>query len=685
MANKRAPEPLSFRPSARLQRYLGRELISDPNLAVIEFVKNAYDAGATEVLIEFELDASPDRLVIADNGSGMTEVEFRDNWMHPGFSHKAADAPPAPVAAGPGSRSQARQLQRVRIPAGEKGLGRMAAGRLGDSMDVYTRPSSALPWFHVRFVWSEFEDMTLAMDEVRVKPDLDSAPPRGFDQGTVVVIEGLSQKWDGRVRGRPVRGRKRTKLGRLRQDLEYFVRPLSGNVGDFRIDLESDRAAEAEDLGPITRVTAADAAEYAYSFEFFAKNGQAVVARKVSRGEEVAESANALREEDFPPVPVKVDDADDGEVPAPLQCGPFRGTFYYSPPPASSRATESLPMGVLLFRDGVWVEPYGIDEDDWLGVAARKAQRQGHAAIQPNTMTGHVEISRQHNPELHDMSNRMGLLENEESEEFLYLVRQEFRHFERMVYEEVLEPRWKGNKAKEAVRKARGEVDAASVFMRSLAHSVRQPLEGLQVEMGTLQELVRRSDIPEATRDALVSLAQRAEEHTTNAAQFVEQALRFDVPDFRQLPVSEILDSVEVDCRASARSRGVELTFEGPRSRSEIVVPAELVIMALESVVENAIRAPRAEGVSPQVSVMAAAVDTACMVVVRDNGTGIADYRAGQSLASIRSTSGRPGVGLKLAELGARASQGRLEVLASGPEGTVMAFTLPTRASGLEF
>lgn len=678
------PHPVSFRPSARLQKYLGRELISDPNLAVIEFVKNAYDAGATNVLVDFVLDHAPPRLVIADNGGGMTEEEFRENWMQPGFSHKAQDAPPARAVSGPGSRSEARKLQRVRIPAGEKGLGRMAAGRLGDSMDVYTRPSAELPWFHVKFVWSEFDDMSLPMDRVTMTPDFTSEPPDGaFEAGTVIVIDGLSQKWDGRIRGRPVRGRKRTKLGRLRQDLEYFVRPLKAGQGTFEIELSSDRAADHDDLGRISARTAEESAEYVYSFSYSSKSGHAVVVRSIRRGGEVAEVSGARETESFPPEVATMADADGDVGPAPLLCGPFKGTFYYSPPPATVRAAEALPMGVLLFRDGVWVEPYGIDEDDWIGVAARKAQRQGHAAIQPSTLTGHVEITRESNPELHDMSNRMGLLENDEAEEFLYLVREEFRNFERIVYEEFLSQRWQ-SKAEKAGTKARGEVDAAAVFMRSLAHSVRQPLEGLQVEVGTLRELVRRDDIPKDARTLLEGVAERAGAHVNNAANVVAQAVRFDVPDFQQVSVADLLEAVRSACDASARSRGVELTFEGPRSgASSVLVPAQLVVTALTSVVDNAVRAERPAGREPTVRVVATGDSGTCMVAVEDNGTGIVDWRPDAPVSSIRSTSGRPGVGLVLAELSARASQGSLKIVASGESGTAVVLTLPTRARGL--
>src|SRR4051794_27081546 len=85
-------EALYFKPAARLQRFLGRELIADPNLAIGEFIKNAYDAGASRVVVEFIVAGrrSFDQIIrIADDGVGMTFAEFRTNWMAPGYSEKA--------------------------------------------------------------------------------------------------------------------------------------------------------------------------------------------------------------------------------------------------------------------------------------------------------------------------------------------------------------------------------------------------------------------------------------------------------------------------------------------------------------------------------------------------------------------------------------------------------------------
>ena len=96
--------------------------------------------------------------------------------------------------------------------------------------------------------------------------------------------------------------------------------------------------------------------------------------------------------------------------PGSLECGSFCGTMYYAPLSGSARRLQDLHIqtGVFVYRDGVRVEPYGAPDDDWLGAQARKATRQGYAAIQPKQLYGFVAISKRTNPDLIDMSTAKG-------------------------------------------------------------------------------------------------------------------------------------------------------------------------------------------------------------------------------------------------------------------------------------
>ncbi|PMZ79024.1 ATP-binding protein, partial [Pseudomonas sp. FW306-2-11AD] len=69
-----SPDKLRFRPKARIIRTIGDQLISGPEAAVIELVKNAYDADAHRVVVKFypPLVRGAGRITVSDDGHGMT-------------------------------------------------------------------------------------------------------------------------------------------------------------------------------------------------------------------------------------------------------------------------------------------------------------------------------------------------------------------------------------------------------------------------------------------------------------------------------------------------------------------------------------------------------------------------------------------------------------------------------------
>ena len=630
------------------------------------------------MIVEFELTTSPTTLTIADDGVGMNVRGFEENWMRPGYSEKGART--VRVGAPPNS-SPARARELARVPVGEKGIGRLAAGRLGERLDVYTRRARNQPWLHVHFDWTDFDNMDRAIDEVDIHHDFESPPENPpFPVGTILVISDLSQKWGERVRGRAVRGRRRTKLGRLKQDLEFLVRPLAVQEDSFTIRLLSDAIREDDDIGEITPVSAVQDAELTWSFSYGTVDGTPQIRRTVSRGAEAAELSGQGRIENLPPVVIDDSSAEAEGRPRELVCGPFEGVFLYNPPPAAQRAREidESVVGVLLYRDGLLVEPYGIGEDDWLGVRARKAQRQGHAAIQPDTLTGHVLITRRRNRALRDQTNRLGLLENPESENFLDHVRAEFGAFEKLVLHEVVEQRWE-SKGEKATKRAQESQERSIIFLRSLAHAIRQPLQGLGWEIVSLEELSERTDIPGDARNTLRGIAERASEHVGLAERLIAPLLDQATPEFSETSAAELVEDAVKQNRLLIESKNANIEIN--RSRATVLVPGPLVVQALAAVVANALEASRPEAVPVEVSIKVEQADGNVVVSVTDNGTGIAQSNG--AISAIESTKGRPAAGLRSAELAMTAARGRLVLAGTGARGTTFELHLPTKVKGL--
>ena len=102
---------------------LGVQNFSNDEVAVLELVKNAYDANALIVTLEF-IDKTT--LKITDNGDGMDSEDIKKHWMHIGKSNKGYDF--------------IDTNNNVRVQAGAKGVGRFALSRLGKNIQLYKPP-----------------------------------------------------------------------------------------------------------------------------------------------------------------------------------------------------------------------------------------------------------------------------------------------------------------------------------------------------------------------------------------------------------------------------------------------------------------------------------------------------------------------------------------------------------------
>jgi HSP90 family molecular chaperone len=113
----------TFTVDARAILTLGRDSIKDHTTALVELVKNSYDADATKVEVEVFVGAKAPFIRVADNGGGMTETEIDNNWLRIGFSGKTTE--------------KVSTLNRRKT--GEKGIGRISADRLGAILELYTK------------------------------------------------------------------------------------------------------------------------------------------------------------------------------------------------------------------------------------------------------------------------------------------------------------------------------------------------------------------------------------------------------------------------------------------------------------------------------------------------------------------------------------------------------------------
>ena len=109
---------LPFTIESRILRELGERLVKQPEVALLELVKNAYDADATTCIVDYDV---PTSIAVQDDGVGMTLEQFTQGWMRIGTSSKEAVA---------------LSDRYLRFITGEKGIGRFAVRFLGRQLHL---------------------------------------------------------------------------------------------------------------------------------------------------------------------------------------------------------------------------------------------------------------------------------------------------------------------------------------------------------------------------------------------------------------------------------------------------------------------------------------------------------------------------------------------------------------------
>lgn len=213
------PEPevkrasASFQTQGRLLQELGERLVAKANVALLELIKNAYDADASECRVKFHSD----RVEIIDDGHGMTEPEFLNNWMHIATPDKQRE------------RISRRYGRKV---TGSKGIGRFAVRFLGRHLRLETIAEigsrSEKKLLTIDFDWEEI-DAADQLHTFQIPYEVRSAP-NNQATGTRLIIKKLRYLED-------------IQLGKEQKtELLYIVNPYSGlETGGFGRHKEADQ------------------------------------------------------------------------------------------------------------------------------------------------------------------------------------------------------------------------------------------------------------------------------------------------------------------------------------------------------------------------------------------------------------------------------------------------------------
>ena len=410
---------------------LGVQNFSNDEAAVLELVKNAYDANALIVTLEF-IDKTT--LKITDNGDGMDSEDIKKHWMHIGKSNKGYDF--------------IDTNNNVRVQAGAKGVGRFALSRLGKNIQLYSKKTQKNG-----VVWkTDWNKSTL---------DSDSSIE---NKGTCIVINNLREKWT------PKRIEKLNKyLEKTYNDTAMKIRIIANEYDEF-VKLHFPKPEPGKNcranillkynkgiltVSVLSDEFNSDAIKYCPEIDLNTYNSEVNIFDEFE-GNEIAEMGG---EELFSELEKL------GRFSANLLFN-FNATkqdkekFLYK----YLSTDESVDSGVILYRNAFSISSFE-GEKDWLGLGKRTRKSPAAAShptgawrVRENQVSGYVLIDKQQNIVLQDLMNRQGLDENIYYKLFVQIILTGIKEFERYRQKIIRKINEKNRGEEELIKKISDEI-----------------------------------------------------------------------------------------------------------------------------------------------------------------------------------------------------------------------------------
>jgi len=397
------PKKVPFRMHPRVIAALGADLVTNDVVAIIELVKNSYDAFASTVNVRFGVDNEHgDFLEILDDGHGMTRKVIEEVWCLVATPYRV-------------SNSLVRKGKKERRVAGEKGLGRLAAARLGTKLEMVTKAQKG-PHIKVTTDWSAFTSSENTAASYVTVSEIPSDETIGAC-GTRVRIYGLKSVWD------------EVHIQDLNDNLARLISPFA-KIGDFDIFLT---LPQHEGTGIKVRVESPmflSKPKYSISGHVNAKGNvqcryqYSPITKGKPRSSPIKLNWTQIYGE-----AIKRDPRLLSKLNAKLSgCGPFefeiRGwdigphdteeiSEKFDLKKNSIRKAIGAHKGISVYRDDILVLPKSEGAKDWLGLDLRRVSKVG-TRMSTSQLVGYVGIGKKGNPGIEDTSDRERLVANPE-------------------------------------------------------------------------------------------------------------------------------------------------------------------------------------------------------------------------------------------------------------------------------
>jgi len=384
-------EKFVFRPSARLIRTIGDKIIKDVYAAVIELIKNAYDADANNVELKFIdlADSGKAKIIIKDDGHGMDYKTVVNKWMVPATGDKLIR----------------RKSPNGRYMQGRKGIGRFATSILGNNLLMETTDQSGITTM-VLIDWSIF-NAEKYLDEIKISVELRNAAKKPAGTKLIIKLHEKALEWTEKG------------MGLLIKELRKLVSPIREKE-NFHIEVEFNNTGienydnTKKKIEPFPMLELFD---YRLSGEID-ENGNVflVYENQVEKNipkEEI--SIHIIPENGKLCGPFELDfRVFDREVDAienlinrglrDLDTGKYLGK-------SETRQLLNELCGVSVYRNGFRIRPHGEPGYDWLLLDKERVQNPS-LKIGSDQIAGFITIADEEISHLEEKSSRDGLKEN---------------------------------------------------------------------------------------------------------------------------------------------------------------------------------------------------------------------------------------------------------------------------------
>lgn len=385
----------TFRPKARLIATIGSEIIKDKYAAIIELVKNAYDADANEVIIEFEICQQNLRIIIEDNGYGMSKDTIINKWLVPATNDKLVNK----------KSPNGRKVQ------GKKGIGRFSAAILGNKLTLTSWRDGIESKIYIN--WDLFSNDNY-LDEIGIEISENKTNHQNGTRFEITSCIDNKYWWT------------RAEIDALVKELRKTMTPtLNNKKDDFDILLNIDpnialgysnvKIAPFPILDMYSYKVKGTVIKNRIKYNFENKYLDTIETFEIPLIKDNESICGNLKFE------FRIFDREKDNIENITKNEAFKGLIGTKPSKDDVRQLINEICGVFIYRNDFRIRPYGDEGFDWLSLDKKRVQDPS-LHIGTDQIYGIIEIEDEEISNLVDKSARDGLKDNDSYENFKKII-----------------------------------------------------------------------------------------------------------------------------------------------------------------------------------------------------------------------------------------------------------------------